>query len=194
MALEEIVRPAESPRQGSGYRARSTRGTNADTPATTFGADGSPTEAGPYARVDQPQDYSRYPQLRKMLAGGQEIASAWRSVSSSVQIDPNACSIWRLKCQSANLTITFADLEGLPEGLQGTIWENAVRVATVEIIIQWMVAAPSGRTLNLSGVTFTDSSAPDWTPTAATDALHVQIFSDGQKLGFVLGLDLGVPA
>jgi hypothetical protein len=118
---------------------------------------------GDVARTDAINDHQRFPQLRKLLAGGQCVASAWRQASGAFEIDPNACSVWRLRVQSAALTLTFKALEALPDGLTGSLWANAVRVATVEIILDWQAAASGDRTLTLANVRFTDATAPTWT-------------------------------
>jgi hypothetical protein len=194
MPLEDVVRPAQTPPAAPGYRAPPTRGFNPDPPETAIGDDSDPTDRGPYARTDAINDHQRYPQLRKTLAGGQEIASAWRQASVAFEIDPNACSVWRLRVQSAALTLTFKALEALPDGLTGSLWANAVRVATVEIILDWQTAASGDRTLTLANVRFADSAAPTWTAGVGRDRLIVQVFSDGDLIGSEAGLNLGVPS
>src|SRR4051812_24299396 len=103
MAIEEVVRPAQSPERAPGYRAPPTRGLNQDPPSTTIEPDGEATDQGNLARTDAINDHQRFPQLRKLLAGGQEVASAWRQASTAFEIDPNVCAIWRLTVQSAAL-------------------------------------------------------------------------------------------
>jgi hypothetical protein len=103
------------------------------------------------------------------------------------------CSVWRLRVQSAALTLTFKALEALPDGLAGSLWANAVRVATVEVILDWQAAASGDRSLTLANVRFTDATAPTWTAAAGRDRLIVQVFSDGDLYGTEAGLNLGVP-
>jgi hypothetical protein len=194
MSIEDVVRPAQTPPPAPGYRAPPTRGLNPDAPETSFGDDGDATDAGPYARLDQVNDYARFPGLRKLLAGVHEVASPWRAVSSSFEIDPNVCGIWRLRVQSTSLTLSFKALEALPAGLAGSLWANAVRVATVEVILDWQAAASGTRTLTLTGVRFADATAPTWTPGVGRDRVIVQVFSDGELYGTEAGLNMGVPS
>lgn len=193
--MEEFVRPSQAPPPSAGYRTPPVGAVNEGEPTTTFGAaPNGQSDLGPFARTDEPEDYGWWPRLRMLLTGAQEVASAWKNVSGSVTLDPNACSVWRLRCQSAALSITFAALETPAWIDQLLIWAGVKRIATVEIIIAWQVAASgSSRTLTLSDVMFEDGEAPDWTPTVGTDIFHVQVTSDGDKYGFVLGLDMAAP-
>jgi hypothetical protein len=194
MSIEDVVRPAQSPPPAPGYRAPPTRGLNQDAPSATIGDDDAGTDTGPFARLDEINDFARFPALRKLLAGGQEIASSWRDVSGAFEIDPNVCGVWRLRVQSTDLALTFKALDALPAQLAGGLWANAVRVATVEVILDWQSAASGDRALTLADVRFPDSSAPVWTAAAGRDRLMVQVFSDGQLEGFEAGLNTGVPA
>lgn len=192
--MEDLVRPFQAPSPAPGFRAPSTSGSNPDTAATEIGnRPNGQTDQGPYARVDQPEDYKWWPRLKMLVSGALEVTSDWINVSNSVVIDPNICSVWRLSCQSASLAITFVDLE-VPTWIeQMLIWAGVKRVATIEIIINWGVAASGARTLTLSGVRFPDGTAPDWTATAGRDVVIIQKTSDGELYGFAAGLDMRVP-
>lgn len=187
--MEDIVRPNQAPAKAPGYRTAPTTGINQANPAVTFGSNSSgQNDTGPYARVDEPEDYGWFPRLRVLLAGVIEVISEWKDVSGSFEIDPNVCSVWRLRCQSTSLSLSFAALETPSWISRFFIWKNVIRVATVEVIIDWQVAT-STRTLSLSGVRFPDGTAPIWTITAGRDVLIVQITSDNEKYGFAAALD-----
>lgn len=193
MAFEEVVRPAVAPPASPGFRPPASLGVNAAPPNAAYGSDVGATDTGPFARKDIAEDYQNFPQLRKLLAGGLEIASNWRAVSGTFQINPNVCGIWRLRCYTPSLALTFAALDPMPESLVGTIWANAQRVATIEIKIDWMVAAGDERVLTLAGVRFADGEKPIWTPIVGRDVLMVQLTSDGDNEGFPVSLDAKVP-
>lgn len=192
--MEELVRPNQAPQQAAGFRAPSTVGLNEGEPLTTFGNTGDgQTDLGPYARTDEPEDYSWWPRLRMLFAGGQEVVSEWKDVSTTFEINPNVCSVWRLRCQSAALTLTFTAVES-PSWISNLlIWAGVKRVCTVEIIIDWQ-SASDPRVLTLANVRFPDSETPEWTTTAGRDVLIVQTTSDSEKYGFVAGLNVGVPS
>jgi hypothetical protein len=194
MSMEEIIRPFQRPEKSQGYRAPSPKGTNQGTPAITFGAQRRGAPADPYARTDEPEDWGRWPQLRSLLAGGQELASDWRDVSGSVELNPNACTEWLLRCHSESLNISFASLEALPRGVQGTIFATAVRATTVSIVINWQHPSSGVRGLTLSGVLFPDSTMPDWTVAAGMDLAMVKLYSNGLMIGRAVALALGEPS
>lgn len=194
MSLEDVVRPALPPQRAPGFRPPASRGINQDTPAVSFGEDSAPTTTGPYLRDDQINDFARFPALNGVFAGDQGVASAWKDVSGSVELDLNKCNSWRLRAQSASLAITFADLDALPAALDGTLWEGAVREVVAKIVIEWQSAASGSRTLTLSGVRFDDGAAPDWSTDALSrDILQIYMNSDGEKYGFAPALDTRVP-
>ena len=191
--MEEIVRPSQAPLPKPGYKQPATNGINQDDPILALQSGAAQQDLGQYARTDEPEDFARNPHTRVLLTGVHEICSAWIPVAGSYTINPNACSVWRLKAQSSTLALSFAALEDLPDNAENTLWETAERVATVEIIIWWTVAGT--RTVTLSGVRFPAGTAPTWTATdEARDAFLVQITSDGEKYGFASGLDTRVPA
>lgn len=191
--MEEIVRPFVAPQDAAGFRAPSTRGVNADTPELVFGEGSSgQSDTGPYAHTDQPEDYGWWPRLKTLIAGVQEVASDWISVSGTVNINPNICSIWRLQCQSAALTITFDALETPSWLTRLLIWRNVKRIASLEIIVEWVSSTTGTRTLTLSGVRFANGEAPTWSPSATRDVVFVHITSDGEKYGFP-ATDMRVP-
>lgn len=193
--MEEIVRPFQAPAQRPGFRAPSTSGLNSDTPAATIGNMAAvQTDETPFARTDEPEDYGWWPRVNMLLAGMMEIVSEWIPVSSAVTINPNICNVWRLRCQSTSLAISFSALTSPSWINQLLIWAGVVRVSTLEIIIDWQVAASGSRTLTLSSVRFPDGATPVWTPTTGRDVLIVQITSDGERYGFVAGLDVRVPS
>lgn len=179
---------------GAGFRAPSTRGLNQDDPILNLSAGTSQQDLGVYARTDEPEHFSRWPHTGVLVTGLHEICSAWVSVSGSYEINPNACAVWRLKCFSSSLTLTFASLDALPSGASATLWSTASRVATIEIIVEWQGTSSGARTLTLSGVRFATGTAPTWTTTAGRDVVIVQVMSDGDKYGFAAALDSRVPS
>ena len=192
--MEEIVRPFQSPQRAPGFRTSPLSGFNESRPLVAIGEESGQTDFSPFARVDEPEDYGWWPRLKMLLAGGQEVASVWKDVSDSFEIDPNVCLIWRLRCQSAALTLTFAALE-TPSWIDRLlIWRNVTRVATVQVIIAWQTTASPTRTLTLTGVKFPRASAPDWSITATEDVLQLQITSDGEKRGYLSGVGMGTPS
>lgn len=192
--MEDLVRPNQAPQKAAGFRAPSTVGLNEGVPEVTFGDGGSgQSDDGPYARVDEPEDYSWWPRLRMLMAGGQEVVSEWKDVSASFEINPNVCSVWRLRCQSASLALTFAAVEAPSWIAKLLVWSGVKRICTTEIIIDWQ-SASDPRTLTLSGVRFPDGEAPEWTATTGRDVVIVQTTSDSEKYGFVAGLNVGVPS
>lgn len=191
--MEEIVRPFQAPATAPGFRAPSTSGVNSDTPTCVIGdRQNGQTDTGPFARTDEPESWERWPQLGHLTAGAQEVATAWLDVSSSFEIDPNVCAIWRLRCHSAALAITFSALDSLPME-EGSLYAPMVRVATIQIIVDWQSAATGARSLTLSGVEFAESESPVLTTSAGKDILHVQVTSDGEKYGAVVALNVGEP-
>lgn len=193
--MEELVRPFAAPQDAAGFRAPSTRGVNSDAPELVFGEGSSgQTDEGPYARIDEPEDYGWWPRLKMLISGVEEVLSDWISVSGSVTIDPNICSIWRLRCQSSSLSISFEAIE-TPSWIERLlIWRDVKRVASLEIIVEWVGSTTGTRSLTLSGVRFANGEAPTWSLSATRDVVLVQITSDGEKYGFPAGTDMRVPS
>lgn len=192
--MEEIVRPFQKPDRSQGFRPQSQLERNTARPLVAIGAlpDGQ-TDFSPFARVDEPEDYGWWPRLRVLLAGGAEVCSVWKDVSGAFEIDPNVCLIWRLKCQSTALSLTFKALETPSWINRLLIWRNVNRVATVQVVIDWQAAASGTRTLTLGGVAFEAGETPEWTATVGKDVLQVQITSDGEYYGYPTALDVSVP-
>lgn len=192
--MEDLVRPAQSPGKSQGYKPPPANAINQASPVLDIAGDASAVpETDLHAYLDRVTDHAFWPHLRMLLAGAQEIVSAWRNVTTSFTINPNVCSVWRLKCYSETLSLTFDALEALPEDIAATLWASSIRVATIEIIVDWQAAVSGSRTLTLSGVKFADGEVPIWTPTTGEDTILVQITSDGEKRGFAAGLDMQVP-
>ena len=193
--MEEIIRPFQTPPRSPGYRTPATAGVNRGAPSMTIGENRTgQTDFGPFARTDETEDWSRWPHMGHLTAGAQEIVSPWKDVANNFTINPNVCSIWRLRCHSESLTITFGDLDTLPRRISGTVFANAQRAATIEIILDWQTAATTpSRVLSLPGVRFTDGQAPAWSLTAARDVFHVQVTSDGEKYGVPIGFAMAEP-
>ncbi len=191
--MEEIVRPAQAPLPSPGFKQPPTNGLNQDPALLAINAGAAQRDQSVYARTDEPEDFNRNPLTRVLVTGAQEICSKWITVAGSYEINPNACSVWRLRSETSTLTLTFAALDALPDSADDTLWATAIRVATVEVIIEWATAAT--RTVTLSSVRFPGGTKPSWTATAsARDAFIVQITSDGEKYGFATGMDTKVPA
>ncbi len=191
--MEEIIRPFEAPVRSPGFRVQPRQGLNEARPLLDIGAPDGQQDFSPFARVDEPEDYGWWPRLKMLLAGGQEVTSIWKDVSTTFEIDPNVCGIWRLRCHSEALSLSFVALESPTWINKFLIWNNVARIATVQIIIDWQIAASNTRTLSLSGVKFTAGTAPDWTATTGIDVLQVEIGSDGGMYGAALALDTRVP-
>jgi hypothetical protein len=189
MTMEPVIRPAQAPPQGEGYRVPPTREINTAVPAITIGDGPNPIDPGPVVRTDQANDMGFYPLLRANLVGGHEAVTPWISVAGSYEIDPNACGVWRLRCLTSSLTLTFAALTALP--VTSGIFATMRRMVTLSVIIDWQAAASGSRTLTLSGVKFEGGTAPDWsTDSGKIDSLVLQITSDGDKFGYPAGIGL----
>lgn len=191
--MEELTRTSQLPAQSSGYKAPSPKGTNADQPVTAFGGRSLGAPASPYARKDRPEDWERWPQLRKLIAGGLEVSTDWIDVSGSYSIDPNYANIFLLRCRSSGLTLTFSSPEGLPDAAEGSLWENVVRAATITVVVDWLASASGTRSFTLTGVNFPDHTTPEWTTDAGMDVVQVAVWSNGLMLGKDVGFNFGEP-
>jgi len=189
--MEEFVRPLQSPSVAPGYRTPPTAGINEGDPTLAIGSPPSgQTDLGPYARTDEPEDYGWFPRLRVLLAGVQEVVSVRKDVAETFEIDANVCSVWRLRCRSESLSLSFAAIETPTWLARGFIWGGVRRMATVRIYVDWETEVSDARILAMPGVRFSFGESPDWSLGATRDVFQVQITSDGELYCTVIALNI----
>jgi hypothetical protein len=187
MDLEQVVRPAESPRPAQGFRAPSTKGVNPGTGEISFGGD-TARNPEPVVRTDQDNNFDNWVQSGTWRVADGEIGTVPVPISGSFQIDTRVPAHW-LQPQGSTITLTMSALPSLATEQQGSIYAGARRLRTIQVVLQWADAGT--RTVTIDGALWAGGEQPTWTEDAGgIDVIQLQLWSNGTLLAFESGTDM----